>query len=125
MSKAKSKAKASKKNTPKKKVVVSTTKKEAVSEKPAKRKIAPTKSRRTATTSTVAKEPLIFGKQNYILMGVGLGLITLGLILMSGGAMPSPDVWDESIIYGFRRTVLAPLLMLAGLVVEVVAIFKK
>ncbi|MFK7982231.1 MAG: DUF3098 domain-containing protein [Saprospiraceae bacterium] len=28
-------------------------------------------------------------------------------------------------IYGFRRTVLAPFLMLAGLVVEVYAIFKK
>ena len=58
-------------------------------------------------------------------MGIGLGLITLGLILMSGGGMPSPDVWDESIIYGFRRTVLAPFLILAGLIVEIFAIFKK
>ena len=58
-------------------------------------------------------------------MGIGFGLIALGMLLMSGGAMPSPDVWDESIIYSFRRTVLAPFLMLAGLVVEVYAIFKK
>jgi len=73
----------------------------------------------------MAKEPLIFGKQNYIWMGIGFGLIALGMLLMSGGAMPSPDVWDEDIIYSFRRTVLAPFLMLVGLVVEVYAIFKK
>lgn len=125
MSKAKSKGKLTKKISPKKKVVVSTTKKSVATEKPARKKLSPTRSRKTSSTSTVAKEPLIFGKQNYIWMGIGLGLISLGLILMSGGSMPSPDVWDENIIYGFRRTVLAPLLMLAGLVVEVIAIFKK
>ncbi len=125
MSKAKSKIKTNKKTNPKKKVVVTTSKQEVVSEKPNKRKLAPTRSKRTTSASTIAKEPLLFGKQNYILMGIGLGLITLGLILMSGGGMPSPDVWDESIIYGFRRTVLAPFLILAGLIVEIFAIFKK
>jgi hypothetical protein len=39
--------------------------------------------------------------------------------------MPSPDVWDDNIIYSFRRVTLAPILILAGLAVEVVAIFKK
>ena len=118
MSKAKSKSK--------KKVIVSTSpKKTVVSTKNTTTKIAPTKSRRRATTSTIAKEPLLFGKQNYILMGIGFGIILLGLALMTGGGMPSPEVWDENIIYGFRRTVLAPFLMLVGLIVEVVAIFKK
>ncbi len=110
-----------------KKVVVSTTpKKNVVSTTNTTTKIAPTKSkRRTAAANTIAKEPLLFGKQNYILMGIGFGIILLGLALMTGGGMPSPDVWDENIIYGFRRTVLAPFLMLVGLVIEVVAIFKK
>ena len=44
---------------------------------------------------------------------------------MVGGAMPSPDVWDENLIYGFRRTVLAPFIILVGFVIEVYAIFKK
>jgi hypothetical protein len=39
--------------------------------------------------------------------------------------MPSPDVWDDSIIYSFRRTVLAPIVIIIGLVVEIFAIFKK
>jgi len=127
MSKPKSKskiaAKEGKKST--KKVVQTTGKKQVVST--TSTSIAPTRSRRrtTSTSATVATQPLLFGKQNYILMGAGFGLILLGLLLMSGGAMPSPDVWDENIIYGFRRTVLAPLLMVAGLIVEVVAIFKK
>jgi len=77
-----------------------------------KKRIQPTRSRKKTSMKTIQKEELIFGKQNYILMGVGFGLIALGMLLMSGGAMPSPDVWDEDIIYSFRRTVLAPFVMI-------------
>jgi len=90
-----------------------------------KKRLQPTRSRKKTSVATIPKEPLIFGKQNYIWMGIGFGLIALGMLLMSGGNMPNPDIWDENIIYSFRRTVLAPFLMLAGLVVEVYAIFKK
>lgn len=71
-----------------------------------------------------AKEELVFGKENYILMGAGVGLIFLGMVLMLGGKMPSSDVWDPNIIYSFSRTVLAPIVILAGLVVEIFAIFR-
>lgn len=74
-----------------------------------------------------AEQPtgLIFGKKNYTFMIIGVGLIFLGLALMTGGHMPSPDVWDESLIYSHRRITLAPLLILLGLVVNVYAIFVK
>ena len=39
--------------------------------------------------------------------------------------MPSPDVWDENLIYSPRRIILAPALILLGLIVEIIAIFKK
>jgi len=39
--------------------------------------------------------------------------------------MPSPDVWDESIIYSKRRTLLGPFVIIVGLVVEIVAIFRN
>ena len=58
-------------------------------------------------------------------MGVGLALVMLGLLLMSGGAMPDPNTWDPELIYSFRRITLAPFLMVAGFVVVIYGIFKK
>jgi hypothetical protein len=69
--------------------------------------------------------PLLFDRRHYIIMGIGVLLIALGMLLMSGGAMPSPDVWDESLIYSARRTVLAPIVILAGLGMQIYAIFKR
>jgi hypothetical protein len=67
---------------------------------------------------------LVYGWSQYRVILIGIGLITVGLLLMLGGSMPSPDVWDDNIIYSFRRTVLAPAFIVAGLLVEVYAIFK-
>lgn len=88
-------------------------------------KSAPVATRQSRSTAPAVarKNELIFGKQNYLLMLAGIGLIALGLMLMSGGAMPDPTQWDESIIYSKRRTLLAPIVILLGLVVEIVAIF--
>ena len=92
----------------------------------AKPKVVPTVSKRGTLASKTKRQPeeMMFNRDNYIFMLAGIGLILLGLALMSGGKMPSPDVWDESIIYSFRRTVLAPFVILAGLGLEVYAIFK-
>lgn len=60
---------------------------------------------------------LAFGKKNYRLMLIGLGLLVIGFILMYGPA--------DGDIFEFRRITLAPLVVLAGFVVEVYAIFAK
>ena len=88
-----------------------------------KKKLEPTVSRKKMAP-TLAKGELIFERQNYILMAAGFGLVLLGMLMMMGGSMPSPDVWDESIIYSTRITVIAPILILAGLILEIYAIFK-
>lgn len=99
--------------------------------KGSKRKIVTTtrkKSGQTARRSprkAVEQLPMLFGRENFKWMFIGLALIAAGLILMMGGSMPSPDVWDESIIYSHRRTTIAPFLILAGLILQFVAIFKK
>lgn len=67
---------------------------------------------------------MTFGRENYKWMLIGLAVIALGFALMAGGAMPSPDVWDESLIYSPRRITLAPIVILIGLGIEVYAIFK-
>lgn len=92
-----------------------------------KKKVVATQSTlKSGSRSSRIAEPVefTFGKQNYIWMGIGVALVALGMIMMLGGGMPSPDVWDDSIIYSFRITVIAPILILAGLGVEVYAIFK-
>jgi hypothetical protein len=65
-----------------------------------------------------------FGRMNYILVIVGIALIALGFILMIGGGSSDPDVFNEE-MFNFRRLTLAPILVLAGFVVEIVAIFWK
>lgn len=77
------------------------------------------------TTKAKGPKELVFGKQNYIVMGIGLVLVLLGFLLMSGGAMPDPDTWDENIIYSTRRITIAPLVVLIGLSVIVFAIFRS
>jgi hypothetical protein len=63
-------------------------------------------------------------KTNYILVLVGVLLIALGLILMIGGGSTDPDVFNEK-MFSFQRITLAPILILAGFVVEIVAIFWR
>ena len=79
---------------------------------------------RTIVKESGPIEPLIFGKTNFLWMGIGAALILAGLLLMMGGQQPSPDVWDDNIIYSTRIVTIAPLVILAGLVVEIYAIFK-
>jgi hypothetical protein len=65
-----------------------------------------------------------FGKENYMWMLIGLGCIFLGFILMAGGGSEDPNVWDPD-IFSARRITVAPLLIMAGFVIEVYAIIKK
>lgn len=133
MSKNKSKKKVVTTNqntTPKKKVVTTTTNKKVVTTDKTNvstknPKIKPTSSRARSTSDNSAKNELIFGRTTYMWMGIGAALVALGMILMIGGNMDDPNQWDESQIYGFRQTVLAPFVILAGLIVEIYAIFKK
>jgi len=75
--------------------------------------------------SSGPKEEMLFSTKNYILMGVGLVVIAIGFILMMGGGMPEPDMWDNDLIFSFRRITLAPFLVITGFVIEIYAIFKR
>lgn len=70
------------------------------------------------------KQVMPFGKQNYIIVLIGLALIILGFVLMIGGGSSDPDVFNEK-MFDFQHITLAPILVLAGFVVEIVAIFWK
>jgi len=58
-------------------------------------------------------------------MIIGLVVIVIGLLLMIGGKSEDPNVFAKDEVYSFRRITLAPILILAGLGLEVFAIFRK
>ena len=65
-----------------------------------------------------------FGKENYRLLFIGLAFIALGFILMIGGGSKDPNVFNPA-IFDFQHITLAPILVLAGYVIEIFAIMKK
>jgi len=105
----------------KKVIVTSKSKKQVEKTKP---KLKPTQRKRKKTTKSVASSELVFNRENYKWILIGVALIIIGFVLMSGGSMPSPDVWEDDRIYSFRRVTLAPIVILIGLGVEVYAIFR-
>jgi hypothetical protein len=66
-----------------------------------------------------------FSKSNYIWLGIGLVLLVLGFLLMSGGGSDDPTVFNADELFSFRRISLAPLTVLAGYGTILYAILKK
>lgn len=76
------------------------------------------------SASVIQNKEMTFGKENFKWISIGVALIIVGMLLMIGGFNENPNVWDESKIYGFQRTLLAPIVILTGLVVNIYALFK-
>ena len=60
-------------------------------------------------------ENFVFGKINYRLMLISIAVVLLGFILMIG----------DTDIYDFRKTILAPIVVLVGFAIGFFAILKK
>jgi hypothetical protein len=65
-----------------------------------------------------------FGRENYMIMLIGLAFIAAGFLLMIGGGSDDPTQFNPE-IFSFRRITLAPILILAGYVIEIFAIMKR
>jgi hypothetical protein len=76
------------------------------------------------TVKTTNVGEFAFGKENYRLMLIGLAFIVVGFLLMVGGGSTDPKVFNPE-IFSFRRITLAPILILAGYVIEIFAIMKR
>ncbi len=70
------------------------------------------------------KPEFLFDKINYKILLIGIGVITLGFILMAGGGSEDPNVFNED-IFNFRRIRLAPTTVLIGFGITVYAILKN
>lgn len=69
----------------------------------------------------VSKMPPLFRKENYIIMIAGIILVALGYILIGGGKAPSDDVYSDA-IFNTRRMIVAPTMILIGLITGIFAI---
>jgi hypothetical protein len=71
------------------------------------------------------KNGFLFEAVNYKFLLIGLAIVALGFVLMSGGGSEDPNVFKEDELFSFRRIGLAPTMVLAGFGVVIYSIFKK
>lgn len=74
--------------------------------------------------NTEQKNDFLFDSVNYKFLLIGIGVIALGFILMSGGGSDDPKVWNDE-VFNFRRIRLAPTVVLIGFGITIYSIFKK
>ncbi len=69
-------------------------------------------------------EPLLFTKENYLLLLLGVIVIAIGFLIMSGGSSDDPNVFNYE-VFSFRRIRLAPAIIFLGFGICIYSIFKK
>jgi hypothetical protein len=70
------------------------------------------------------KQEFLFEKVNYKILLVGIAVIAIGFILMSGGGSEDPKVFSVA-IFNFRRIRLAPTTVLIGFGITIYSILKN
>lgn len=74
---------------------------------------------------TAEKMPVLFTKENKLWMLIGGVVVLIGFFLMSGGKNTDTNTFDPHVVYSTTRITVAPIIIIAGLMIEVYAIFKK
>ena len=69
------------------------------------------------------KRNFAFGRMNFILLAVGMLVVIVGFILMSGGSS-SEEAYNPD-IFSTRRIVVAPIVCLLGFVSMIYAVAHK
>ena len=69
------------------------------------------------------KKDFAFSKMNYILLAVGMAVVVLGFLLMSGSG--STETAYDPEIFSARRIKVAPLVCLAGFVSMICAVVYR
>lgn len=78
----------------------------------------------TQTPENNRQFTFVFTKINYIIMLAGIVILALGYLLLCGGGSDDPNVFNPA-MFDTRRLFVAPILIIAGLVIEIVAIMYK
>lgn len=80
----------------------------------------------TGSSQVATTNPHVtFTKKNYMIMVGGVLLMALGYLLMVGGATDDPTVFNAAEKYSFVRITLSPILIIAGLALQVPGIMMR
>ena len=66
-----------------------------------------------------------FTKKNYLMMAAGVVLMGIGYLIMIGGESTDPNVFNAAEKYSFVRITLSPILIVAGLAIQIPAIMMR
>jgi len=88
-------------------------------------KMAEVKKQEVKKQNVAAKAQNLFTKENYKWMLIGFIVIVIGVLIMIGGKSNDPNQFHKDEVYSFRGITLAPIIILAGLAIEIFAIFRK
>jgi len=69
------------------------------------------------------KEGMAMSASGIKLLLAGLLVMIAGYILLAGGASEDPNIFSYD-IFNFRRMVAAPVVIVCGIVIEIVAIMR-
>lgn len=72
-----------------------------------------------------ASKAPFFEKTNMLWMLAGALIIAIGFLLMAGGRSEDPNVFRADEVYSSTRITIAPILIIAGMVIEIFAIFRN
>ncbi len=85
----------------------------------------PAKKDNTKSTVPATTGKMVLGRENYILIGVGLIVIIIGFMLMSGGKSDDPNVFNPDEVYSTTRITVAPIVVILGFIIEIYAVFHR
>lgn len=85
----------------------------------------PAKKDNTKSTAPATTGKMVLGRENYILIGVGLIVIIIGFMLMSGGKSDDPNVFNPDEVYSKTRITVAPIVVILGFIIEIYAVFHR
>ena len=71
-----------------------------------------------------AEAEFAIGKESFMYIAIGVGILVVGFLLMAGGRSDDPNVFNYE-IFSFRRITLAPIVVVSGFMFIIWAIMKK
>ncbi len=66
-----------------------------------------------------------FEKINYQWLLIGIAIVVIGFLLMTGGGTDNPNEFNEAELFSPRRITVAPLVVIGGYIFIIFAIMKK